>query len=54
MLPDKSKALRDEWEKAGNRPCDHIILVLERTENGYFTGQYVCTPCGAEICQKKA
>jgi len=29
--------------------CDHVIVVLQHTDNGYLTGQYVCTRCGAII-----
>jgi hypothetical protein len=51
MTPDSAKYIRDMWEKAGNKPCDDMVLVLEKTTNGYLTGQYVCTNCGREICR---
>jgi hypothetical protein len=53
MTPDTARILRASWEKAGNMYCDHLVLVLQTTQDGDLTGQYVCARCGAEICHKK-
>jgi hypothetical protein len=37
MTTDGARDLRNK--QADNEPCDHIILVLQRTKNGYLTGQ---------------
>jgi hypothetical protein len=52
MTPEQARTFREAWQKAGNPSCDHVSLVLQSTTNGYLTGQYVCTRCGEEICQK--
>jgi hypothetical protein len=53
MTPAKTQILRKTWKKAGDLPCEHLVLVLQSTENGYVTGQYVCTRCGKEVFQKE-
>ena len=49
MTRNKAQHLRNAWKEAGNPPCEHADQVLERAGNGYFTGQYICTRCGAEL-----
>lgn len=49
MTRNKAQHLRNAWKEAGNPPCEHADQVLERAGNGYFTGQYICARCGAEL-----
>ena len=42
MTSDTARALRESWEKAGNMFCDHLVLVLQTSEEGNLTEQYIC------------
>lgn len=33
--------------------CQHVVLLLQRGDNGYLKGSYVCTTCGREVIQKQ-
>ena len=46
------------YERVGRRwvspvKCKHVVLLLERSDNGYLTGNYVCTTCGEQVIQKR-
>jgi hypothetical protein len=54
MTKTEAKRLRQFWKKSENPiKCEHIVLLLERSDNGYLTGKYVCTTCGEEVAQKQ-
>ena len=54
MTKTEAKRLRESWKKLDNPiKCTHMVLILERSDNGYLTGNYICTTCGTEIMQKK-
>jgi len=42
MTSDTARALRESWEKAGNMFCDHLVLILQTSEEGNLTEQYIC------------
>ena len=42
MTSDTAGALRESWEKAGNMFCDHVVLVLQTSEESNLTEQYIC------------
>jgi hypothetical protein len=52
MTRKEAATLRGKWKKLGNPvPCKHIVLLLEHSDNGYLTGNYVCTTCGKQVVQ---
>jgi hypothetical protein len=54
MTKSEAARLRETWRHLANpMKCEHMVLLLERTDNGYLTGKYVCTTCGAEVMQKQ-
>ena len=47
MTKTEAAQLRKSWKMLENHVnCQHMVLLLERTDNGYLTGNYVCTTCG--------
>jgi hypothetical protein len=53
MTGDESRKLRDAWKIRGACLCEHKLLELERTPDGYVTGNYYCMCCDeAAICTK--
>jgi hypothetical protein len=54
MTKTEAAKLRKSWKLLKNPiKCEHIVLLLGRTSNGYLTGKYVCTTCGQEVMQKQ-
>jgi hypothetical protein len=54
MTKTEAAKLRKSWKMLGNPvKCKHVVLLLERSDNGYLTGNYVCTTCGAQVIQKR-
>jgi len=54
MTDGEAQILRDTWTKWGDALCRHKNLELESTEDGYLTGNYHCTECGARVAKKSA
>ena len=38
--------LAEECAAKGNPPCDHPLVLEEKLDNGYPTGEEICTKCG--------
>jgi hypothetical protein len=54
MTKTEAAKLRKAWKMLANPVnCKHIVLLLERSDNGYLTGKYVCTTCGEQVMQKR-
>jgi hypothetical protein len=49
MTTTEAGRLQKRWITLKNPKCDHMVLLLERTDNGHLTGNYVCTTCGEEV-----
>ena len=44
-----------KWQERVNpQPCEHLTLELERSDNGYLTGNYICIVCGTAVAQTRA
>ena len=54
MTPEEARRLRQQWKAAGQPPCEHTTLRLERTVGGYFTGNYICVRCGQVVLRRPA
>ena len=53
MTKTEATKLRESWKLLPHPiKCEHIVLLLERSDNGYLTGNYICTTCGAEVMQR--
>jgi len=47
MTMSQAAARQVEWKQRAYRaPCGHLVLELERNEQGYLTDNYVCNLCG--------
>ena len=54
MTKTEAAKLRKRWKMQGHPvKCKHVVLLLERSDNGYLTGKYVCTTCGEQVIQKR-
>ena len=54
MTKTEAAQLRKSWKMLENPVnCKHMVLLLERSDNGYLTGNYVCTTCGEQVMQKR-
>lgn len=54
MTVSQAVELRLKWKERVNfPPCEHLDLKLERTDNGYLTGNYNCIVCGEAVAQKR-
>ncbi len=53
MQYEQAKNLREEWEAAGSKPCQHPRLVKEYF-NGQDSGDKVCDTCGEEFTSDEA
>ena len=54
MTKTEAAKLRKSWKLLGNPvKCKHVVLLLERSDNGYLTGNYVCTTCGEQVMQQR-
>ncbi len=55
MTVTQAAELRVKWKQRVNpTPCDHLSLELERSDNGYLTGNYICIVCGTAVAQTQA
>ena len=52
MTTTQAAALRQKWNQRTNQDCEHKMLELETSEQGYLTGNYNCVFCGAAVVQK--
>jgi len=53
MTKTEAVRLRERWETLNSPKCEHMVLLLERSDNGKRTGNYVCTTCGEQVMQKE-
>jgi hypothetical protein len=54
MTRRQAAELRMKWNQQGNSPpCAHSRLELERSDNGYLTGHYICIVCGEAVTQPR-
>jgi hypothetical protein len=49
MTKAQAFKLQATWHQMGSPFCDHLNLDLERTEDGYLTGNYRCLACGDAV-----
>jgi hypothetical protein len=50
MNKAQAAGLREKWSKLVHpSPCDHLNQEMENTADGYLTGIYYCTACGASV-----
>ena len=55
MTTNQAAELRKKWEQQANSPtCEHHDLELERSDNGYLTGNYNCVVCGKAVAPDKS
>ena len=53
MTKAEAEALRERWQQQGEPlTCVHSNQELEANEDGYLTGNYLCTTCGEPIVKK--
>jgi hypothetical protein len=54
MTATQAAELRVKWkQRVKPSPCEHLNLELERSDNGYLTGNYTCIVCGEVAAQKQ-
>ena len=54
MTIKQGAELRKKWKERVNPPaCEHLNLELERSDNGYLTGNYTCILCGEAAAQRQ-
>ncbi|OAI45106.1 hypothetical protein AYO43_08490 [Nitrospira sp. SCGC AG-212-E16] len=46
MTKAQAAALRVKWAEEVDRPCKHLHLELEHSNEDYLTDNYHCTACG--------
>lgn len=47
MTKAQATELQMKWkQQVTPPPCEHLKIDLERSEDGYVTGNYRCTACG--------
>jgi len=46
MTKAQAAALRVKWAEEEDRPCKHLHLELEHSNEDYLTNNYHCTACG--------
>lgn len=44
--------IRARWRGQSQEACGHLSLVLEFTDEGHSTGNYVCIVCGERVAQR--
>jgi hypothetical protein len=50
MTLNQAAALQVKWKQRAYRTrCTHVVLESECTEQGYWTGNYVCNFCGESV-----
>ena len=49
MTKVQAAYLQATWNELGSPLCEHRKLDLERSEDGYVTGNYRCLACGYAI-----
>ncbi len=55
MTATQAAELRMKWnERVNPQPCEHLTLELERSDNRYLTGNYICIVCGIAVAQTRA
>ena len=55
MTMTQAAELRVKWKmRVDPPPCEHLNLELERSDNGYLTGNYNCIVCGEAVAQTRA
>jgi hypothetical protein len=53
MTKAQASDLQAKWKQQVNPPpCEHLLIDVERTEDGYVTGNYRCTACGDLVSRK--
>lgn len=54
MTMNQAVALQVKWKQQAYRTgCTHLVLESECTEQGYWTGNYVCNLCGESVAQQR-
>ena len=43
--------LQATWNQLGSPVCEHLKIDLERSEDGYVTGNYRCLACGYAVAR---
>ena len=46
MTTGQAALLQATWDELGSPLCEHRKVELERSEDGYVTGNYRCIACG--------
>lgn len=49
MTFSQARTIHRNWLAKGMRPCQHGVLQLEDTDEGYLTGSYFCMDCGGHL-----
>jgi hypothetical protein len=49
MTKVQAAYLQAAWNQLGAPLCEHLKVDLERSEDGYATGNYRCLACGYAV-----
>jgi hypothetical protein len=51
MTKVQATYLQATWNELGSPLCEHLKIDLERSEDGYMTGNYRCLACGYAVAR---
>ena len=54
MTKVQAAYLQATWNQLGSLFCEHLKIDLERSEDGYVTGNYRCLACGYAVAHALA